>query len=57
LHENNPKLQIVDPIRTVDYSSRLGLRLGFGRELAVADRKLPEDFDGSKKAHSRAHKG
>ena len=59
LYENNPKLKIEDPIKTIDYSSGLGLRLGFDKELAkdatakaigyygiaVIDRKLPEDFD------------
>jgi hypothetical protein len=59
LYENNPKLKIEDPMKTIDYSSGLGLRLGFDRELAkdatakaigyygiaVVDRKLPEDFN------------
>jgi hypothetical protein len=53
------KFKIKDPIKTIDYSSGLGLRLGFDRELAkdatvkaiayygiaVVDRKLPENFD------------
>ena len=48
-----------DPIKTTDYSSNLGLRLGFDKELAknatikaigyygiaIVDRKLPENFD------------
>ena len=52
------KFKIKDPIKTVDYSSGLGLRLGFDRELAkdatvkaiayygigVVDRKLPENL-------------
>jgi len=52
-------LKISDPIKTIDYSSDLGLRLGFDKELAknatikaiayygiaVVDRKLPENFD------------
>jgi hypothetical protein len=59
LYENNPKLKIEDPIKTIDYSSGLGLKLGFDKELAkdatakaigyygiaVIDRKLPENFD------------
>jgi len=59
LYENNPKLKIEDPMKTIDYSSGLGLRLGFDRELAkdatakaigyygiaVVDRELPEDFN------------
>jgi hypothetical protein len=59
LYENNPKLKIEDPIKTIDYSSGLGLKLGFDKELAkdatakaigyygiaVVDRKLPENFD------------
>jgi hypothetical protein len=59
LYENNPKLKIEDPIKTIDYSSGLGLRLGFDKELAkdatakaigyygiaIVDRKLPENFD------------
>jgi hypothetical protein len=53
------KFKIKDPIKTIDYSSGLGLRLGFDKELAkdatakaigyygiaVVDRKLPENFD------------
>jgi len=52
-------LKIEDPMKTIDYSSGLGLRLGFDKELAkdatakaigyygiaVVDRKLPEDFN------------
>ena len=52
------KPYVRDPIRTTDYSSNLGLRLGFDRELAkdatikaigyygiaVIDRDLPEEF-------------
>jgi len=52
-------LQISDPMKTIDYSSDLGLRLGFDKEIAkdatikaiayygiaVFDRKLPENFD------------
>jgi hypothetical protein len=59
LYEKNPRLKIEDPIKTIDYSSGLGLRLGFDKELAkdatakaigyygiaVVDRKLPENFD------------
>ncbi|MCC5994524.1 MAG: thrombospondin type 3 repeat-containing protein [Candidatus Aenigmarchaeota archaeon] len=59
LYENNPKLKIEDPMKTIDYSSGLGLRLGFDKELAtnatakaigyygiaIVDRKLPENFD------------
>jgi len=53
------KFKIKDPMKKIDYSSSLGLRLGFDRELAknatakaiayygiaVVDRKLPENFD------------
>jgi len=53
------KFKIKDPLKTIDYSSGLGLRLGFDRELAkpatakaiagygiaVVDRKLSENFD------------
>jgi hypothetical protein len=59
LYENNGNLRIREPIKTIDYSSGLGLRLGFDKELArnatvkaiayygiaVIDRKLPENFD------------
>ena len=59
LYENNPNLRIINPLQTIDYSSDLGLRLGFDKELAkdatakaigyygiaVVDRKLPENFD------------
>jgi len=59
LYESNPRLKIEDPMKTIDYSSGLGLRLGFDKELAtnatakaigyygiaVIDRKLPENFD------------
>jgi hypothetical protein len=59
LYENNAQFRIADPLKTIDYSSSLGLRLGFDRELAkdaaakaigyygiaVVDRKLPEDFN------------
>ena len=59
LYENNPQLKIEDPMKTIDYSSGLGLKLGFDKELAkdatakaigyygiaVVDRKLPENFD------------
>jgi hypothetical protein len=52
------KFKIKDPIKTIDYSSGLGLRLGFDKELArnatakaiayygiaVIDRELPEEF-------------
>lgn len=52
------KFKIKDPVKTIDYSSGLGLRLGFDRELArdatvkaiayygiaVVDRKLPENL-------------
>jgi len=52
------KFKIKDPVKTIDYSSDLGLRLGFDRELAkdatakaiayygiaVVDRELPEEF-------------
>ena len=52
------KFKIKDPIKTIDYSSGLGLRLGFDRELAkdatvkaiayygiaVVDRNLPENL-------------
>ena len=48
-----------NPTKTIDYSSNLGLRLGFDKEVAkdatikaigyygigVVDRKLPENFD------------
>jgi hypothetical protein len=58
LYEENGNLRIKDPVKTIDYSSSLGLKLGFDRELArnatvkalayygiaVVDRKLPEDF-------------
>jgi hypothetical protein len=53
------KFKIKDPLKTIDYSSGLGLRLGFDKELAkdatvkaiayygigVVDRNLPENFD------------
>ena len=53
------KFKIKDPMKTIDYSSALGLRLGFDKELAkdatvkaiayygigVVDRNLPENFD------------
>jgi hypothetical protein len=59
LYENNTQFKITDPLKTIDYSASLGLRLGFDRELAkdatakaigyygiaVVDRKLPEDFN------------
>ena len=59
LYENNPQFRIADPLKTIDYSSSLGLRLGFDKELAkdatvkaigyygiaVVDRELPEDFN------------
>jgi len=59
LYQKILDLQILDPLKTIDYSSNLGLRLGFDRELAkdatikaiayygvaVVDRKLPENFD------------
>ena len=59
LYENNTQFKITDPLKTIDYSTSLGLRLGFDKELAkdatakaigyygiaVVDRKLPEDFD------------
>jgi hypothetical protein len=55
----NSKLKIEDPMKTIDYSSGLGLKLDFDKELAknatvkaigyygiaVVDRKLPENFD------------
>jgi hypothetical protein len=58
LYEENGNLKIKDPVKTIDYSSSLGLKLGFDRELArnatvkalayygiaVVDRKLPEDI-------------
>jgi len=59
LYENMQKLKIADPIKTIEYSSSLGLRLGFDKEIAkeatikalgyygiaVTDMGLPEDFD------------
>jgi len=59
LYENNTQFKITDPLKTIDYSTSLGLRLGFDRELAkdatakaigyygiaVVDRELPEDFN------------
>lgn len=59
LYENNTQFKITDPLKTIDYSTSLGLRLGFDRELAkdatakaigyygiaVVDRELPENFD------------
>jgi len=59
LYESNPQLKIEDPMKTIDYSSGLGLRLDFDKELAtdatakaigyygiaVVDRELPEDFN------------
>jgi hypothetical protein len=59
LNKNDPNLQISDPIKTIDYSSNLGLKLGFDKEfardatikaigyygIAVNDRKLPEHFE------------
>jgi len=59
VYENIKDLKISDPIKTTDYSSDLGLRLGFDKEvakdatvkaiayygIAVVDRKLPENFD------------
>ncbi len=59
LYENIQSFKILDPMKTIDYSSDLGLRLGFDKELAknatinaiayygigVTDRKLPENFD------------
>jgi len=59
LNKNDPNLQISDPIKTIDYSSNLGLRLGFDKEfarnatikaigyygIAVNDRKLPEHYE------------
>ncbi|MCS7367687.1 MAG: hypothetical protein NDF52_07400, partial [archaeon YNP-WB-062] len=59
LYENNTQFRITDPLKTIDYSTSLGLRLGFDRELAkdatakaigyygiaVVDRELPEDFN------------
>jgi hypothetical protein len=59
LYENNTQYRITNPLKTIDYSTSLGLRLGFDRELAkdatakaigyygiaVVDRELPENFD------------
>jgi hypothetical protein len=59
LNKNDPNLQISDPIKTIDYSSNLGLKLGFDKKfardatikaigyygIAVNDRKLPEHFE------------
>jgi hypothetical protein len=59
LYENNTQFKITDPLKTIYYSTSLGLRLGFDRELAkdatakaigyygiaVVDRELPEDFN------------
>ena len=59
LYENNTQFKITDPLKTIDYSSSLGLKLGFDKELAkdatakaigyygiaVVDRGLPEDFN------------
>ena len=59
LYENTQNLKILDPVKTIDYSSDLGLRLGFDKEIAknatikaigyygiaVVDRNLPENFD------------
>jgi hypothetical protein len=59
LYENNTQFKITDPLKTIDYSSSLGLKLGFDKELAkdatakaigyygiaVVDRELPEDFN------------
>jgi hypothetical protein len=59
LNKNDTNLQISDPIKTIDYSSNLGLKLGFDKEfardatikaigyygIAVNDRKLPEHFE------------
>jgi len=58
-YQNILNLQISDPIKTIDYSSNLGLKLGFDKEIAkdatikaigyygiaVVDRKLPENFN------------
>jgi hypothetical protein len=59
LNKNDPNLQISDPIKTIDYSSNLGLKLGFDKNfardatikaigyygIAVNDRKLPEHYE------------
>jgi hypothetical protein len=59
LNKNDTNLQISDPIKTIDYSSNLGLKLGFDKNfardatikaigyygIAVNDRKLPEHFE------------
>jgi len=59
LYENNTQFKITNPLKTIDYSTNLGLRLGFDKELAkdatvkaigyygiaVVDRELPEDFN------------
>jgi hypothetical protein len=59
LNKNDPNLQISDPIKTIDYSSNLGLKLGFDKNfardatikaigyygIAVNDRKLPENYE------------
>jgi len=58
LYENTQNLKISDPVKIIDYSSNLGLRLGFDKELAknatikaiayygvaVVDRRLPENL-------------
>jgi hypothetical protein len=59
LYENNTQFKITNPLKTIDYSTNLGLKLGFDKELAkeatvkaigyygiaVVDRELPEDFN------------
>jgi hypothetical protein len=59
LYENNIQFKITNPLKTINYSTSLGLKLGFDKELAkdatakaigyygiaVVDRKLPEDFN------------